>query len=291
MRQDGGIVLTAGDAQADISLAGGELTRWCIGGRELLWRADAAIWDRTSPLLFPVVGWCRDQTITIDGASYSMPVHGFAAGEQFTIEDNADDSVSVVLRDTAATRRSYPYAFCLRVTYVLTPDTIAITMAVTNEDSRALHYACGLHPGFAVPFAGGAMDEYRIEFEYAEDPSVPVIAPGGLFSDAHRPVPLDGRTLTLTPELFSREALCFLNAKSRQISLGRPGHGRITMDVQNFPHLAIWSQPGAPFVSLEAWTGYGDPENFRGELAEKPSMIALLPGETRVSSARISFAT
>ena len=33
---------------------------WSVGGRDLLWPGDPAIWDQISPILFPVVGWTRD---------------------------------------------------------------------------------------------------------------------------------------------------------------------------------------------------------------------------------------
>ncbi|MFX7776555.1 hypothetical protein ABTJ98_21210, partial [Acinetobacter baumannii] len=45
-----------------------------------------------------------------------------------------------------------------------------------------------------------------------------------------------------------------------------------------FPHLALWSKPGAPYVSMEVWTGYGDPEGYTGELVDKPGMRLLAPG-------------
>ena len=48
--------------------------------------------------------------------------------------------------------------------------------------------------------------------------------------------------------------------------------------MENFPHVVLWSRPGAPYLCIESWTGHGDPEGFAGELADKPSMIALAPG-------------
>jgi galactose mutarotase-like enzyme len=59
-----------------------------------------------------------------------------------------------------------------------------------------------------------------------------------------------------------------------------PQGSSIEMILENFPHLAAWTKPGAPFLSLEAWTGHADPEGFEGEMFEKPSMILLPPGAT-----------
>ena len=43
-------------------------------------------------------------------------------------------------------------------------------------------------------------------------------------------------------------------------------------------YLVLWTRPGAPFLCLEAWTGYSDPEGFAGDLFEKPAMRSLAPG-------------
>ena len=50
------------------------------------------------------------------------------------------------------------------------------------------------------------------------------------------------------------------------------------MDFSGFSKAALWTRPGAPFLCLEAWTGYSDPEGFAGDLFEKPAMRALGPG-------------
>jgi galactose mutarotase-like enzyme len=58
------------------------------------------------------------------------------------------------------------------------------------------------------------------------------------------------------------------------------------MELDNFPHIALWSRPGAPFLCLEAWTGHGDPEYFDGDIFAKPSMRLLNPFESARSGAR-----
>ena len=52
------------------------------------------------------------------------------------------------------------------------------------------------------------------------------------------------------------------------------------MDFRGFDHAALWTRPGAPFLCLEAWTGYSDPEGFTGDLFQKPSMRVLAPRAT-----------
>ena len=279
------IRLEADGTAVEIALVGAEMIRWSVDGRQLLWRADPAIWAGTSPLLFPVVGWCRDRQIRVGGVSYPMPVHGFAASERFAIAYRGEREAVLQLRDSAGTRKFYPFSFALRVHYTVSAGEVSIRITVTNEDSGELGYSCGIHPGFAMPFAGGALEDYRVLFEQPEEPRIPVIAEGGLFSDERRSIPLFGRALALNDGIFASEAMCFLHADSKWLALERPGHGRITLAADNFPHFAVWSLPDAPFVSLEAWTGHGDPVNFEGEFSEKPGLTILPPGGVGTAAA------
>ena len=146
-----------------------------------------------------------------------------------------------------------------------------------------------LHPGFVWPLPG-AEGAHAVRFDGQERAVVPVIAPGGLFSDKTPPIPLHGRELALTPDLFE-EAVCLLDAQSAGLDFfARDAEGEIKsclrMELDNFPHIALWSRPGAPFLCLEAWTGHGDPENFDGDIFAKPSIQTLNPGETARSGAR-----
>jgi galactose mutarotase-like enzyme len=284
------IELSAGDARAVIAVRGGELVAWRAGGHDLLWSKDADWWSRSSPILFPIVGWTRNKSIRIDGRIYPMSVHGFAAAEDFAVESISGATAQFVLSDNAATLGVFPFPFRLGVTYALDETGLTVRLEVDNPGARPLPYALGLHPGFRWPFAGGCRDKYMVLFDKSERPDVPVIAPGGLFSRERRPVPLEGRHLRLNDDLFSREALCFLDAASRSVSFLSPDGGpAITVDVDDFPHFALWTKPGAPFLSIEAWTGYGDPETFEGELSDKPSMRLLVPGGQGRHAARFTY--
>ncbi|BBK44451.1 aldose 1-epimerase [Allostella vacuolata] len=273
------IALASGDARATIAPRGAEPVAWSVGDVPLLWAADPAIWARTSPLLFPVVGWSREGRVRVAGATYPMPVHGFASAADFAVVEQAVDRVRLELGDGPATRRHYPFAFRLSVEWRLGPDRLSADIRVENAGDAPMPYAVGLHPGFAWPLAGAPREGHRILFERPERGRVPVIAPGGLFSARERPVPLqDGRSLPLDDALFAADALCFLDAASRRVQFENGRGQAITVAAEDFPHLALWSRPGAPFLSVESWTGHGDPEGFAGELAERPSMRLLAAG-------------
>jgi len=273
------LLLRRGEATATISPLGADWRAWRVGGDELLWTPDPNFWDATSPVLFPVCGWTRDGVARVDGVIYPLGLHGFARAEPFEVEASGADFARLVLRDNARTRAQYPFAFELRLEYRLMASTLEVAATVRNTGARAMPYAFGLHPGFRWPFAGGDKSDYRVVFDRPERPEVPVIVPGGLFSAARRPVAFaDARTLPLDDATFAREALCFLNAASAGLSFVGPGGRALRVEMENFPYIVLWSRPGAPYLCIESWTGHGDPEGFNGDLAEKPSMIALAPG-------------
>ncbi len=283
------LLLEHGEARLSVARLGAEARGWSVGGVELLWPGDPAIWGEISPLLFPVVGWTRDGA-RVAGARYDLGLHGFARRLTFEVERREADFVRLVARDDAATREVYPFAFALAAEYRLAAEALEVVLEVENSGDAAMPYACGLHPGFNWPFAGAARTGAHVRFAAAERSEVPVISPGGLFSDQTRPIPLEERTvLALDDALFAREALCFLGVASRRLRFEQADGSALDMSLDDFPHIALWSRPGAPFLSIEAWTGFGDPVNFDGDLFEKPSMRVLAPGASARHGASYRF--
>ncbi|HEY3719187.1 MAG TPA: aldose 1-epimerase family protein [Roseiarcus sp.] len=283
------LVLAHGEARALVAPLGAEPRAWSVGGVELLWPGDPAIWNQISPILYPVVGWTRDGA-RVGGKFYALGLHGFAAKHEFQVEARDVDFARLVLRDEAATRAIYPFAFRLAVEYRLSATELEMAIEVENPGDEPAPYACGLHPGFNWPFAGGAREGAVVRFKSDERPEVPVIAPGGLVSEKTRPIPLRGRVLELSDALFAKgDAVCFLQPASRSLRFEQSGGTAIGMDFHGFNHVALWTRPGAPFLCLEAWTGYSDPEGFAGDLFEKPSIRVLQAGERARHSATYEF--
>jgi galactose mutarotase-like enzyme len=269
--------LTSGEASLAVSQAGAEAREWRVEGRDLLWPGDPAIWHQISPILFPVVGWTRDGA-RVNGKYYPLRLHGFAASQNFTLESQKADSARFVLVDNDETHAVYPFAFRFIVEYRLTPTQLEVALEMENSGSIPAPYAFGLHPGFLWPFDEAGREGCRVIFENSERGDVPVLAPGGLMSARHRPIPIAGAVLDLTDELFAHDALCFIDPASRSLKFVGASGAAIEMALGDFPHAALWTRPGAPFLCLEAWTGYSDPEGFEGDLFEKPAMRVLQPG-------------
>ncbi len=282
------ITLTHGDARATIALIGAEARSWRIAERDLLWPGDPAIWSDISPILYPVVGWTRDGA-RVEGMQFALGLHGFARFEAFSVEVAGPNFARLTLTDNERTHAVYPFEFALVLEYRLSGEMLEVAIEVANPGVRPAPYACGLHPGFRWPLGAAGREGALVRFEKAERPEVPRIEPGGLVGKTMRPIPLQGRDLPLSDALFANDALCFLNLASRSLAFIDASGASITMEFPDFPHAALWTRPSAPFICLEAWTGYSDPDGFTGELSEKPGMRALEPGTRARHEARFVF--
>ena len=82
------------------------------GGRELLWQAGPQ-WPRHAPILFPIVGRLKNDTLRHNGKTYPMTQHGFARDRRFAWIEQGPRSCKLALSDDAETRARYPFAFRL----------------------------------------------------------------------------------------------------------------------------------------------------------------------------------
>lgn len=272
-----------------VNLRGAELVRLFTGGRELLWPGDVGSWARSSPVLFPVVGRLRHGTARFGTTVKAMPIHGFAPTSLFEVVDSGTEAVTLLLQSDDLTRACYPYDFELVVEYRLRPQELHMDLWLRNTSMHPMPWSLGLHPGFRWPWAGQGPEGHCLIFSEDESALVPVITPQGLFSDQHRPVPLEGQRLPLHRDLFAHEALCFLHARSKALRLQAPDGSCIDIEAEGFSHWALWSHPGAAFLCVEAWTSHGDLEDWDGDFADRPGTRWLAAGASTRLSQRIRY--
>lgn len=279
------IVLRSGGATARVALHGAELTSWTVGGREVMWSADPAYWARSAPILFPVVGASRDGAVTIADKTFAMPQHGFARDSLFDVVERTDDTVTLRLADNGLTRMHYPFSFALNVTVKLGGDDLTINFAVENTGSATMPYQLGYHPAFVWPFLTD--DKAGHDVVFASDKPRAIVRPNA-YGLLKRPSVPESTPLTLDDQMFEQGALIFADADSPSATLTSPSGASLKIAVENFPHWAIWTKPGAPFVSIEQWTGLPEWEDQAGPLTERPSAILLEQGDRRRHSIKLS---
>jgi galactose mutarotase-like enzyme len=277
------VTITDGALTARIHPLGAELWSLTDGdGREYMTDADPAFWTGHAPLLFPIVGALNGGVYRLNGREYRLPKHGFARTSRFDFEMLGRDRVCFVLRDSDETRAHYPFAFSLEVEFVLAARTLAVTATVRNAGDAAMPFSFGFHPAFAWPLPGGGPKEaHRVIF--AEDEPEPIrrIDPASTtLLPAAEPTPVVGKVLQPDAALFEQDALIWDRLNSRALSFAGQ-RASLTMAFPDCPNLGIWQKPGAPFLAIEPWHGFNDPQGYEGDFRDKPGVIDLPPGAER----------
>jgi galactose mutarotase-like enzyme len=257
-------------------------------GREFLWQAEPA-WPRHAPILFPIVGRLKNDTLLHRGKSYPMKQHGFARDMRFEWGERHPERCTLSLEDSAATRLHYPFSFRLEVTYSLDGEQLVIVYRITNPADESLPASIGAHPAFAWPLAAGiAKDAHTITFSEPESALVRRLA-GGLLRPELSSSPIRGTELALSESLFVDDAMILDRLATTSLRYAAPGGPAIALSWEGFSELGIWSKPGAPFLCIEPWSGFASPIDFDGEFETKPGIVNLAPGGSRSLTQRIGL--
>lgn len=276
--------------QAAISPDGAELRslRHASLG-EMMWQGHPDTWEKTSPLLFPVIGRVSGDEIRIDGRPYPMPQHGFAQALRFDTNTRTANSCALTASDNEATRASYPFAFTLAVDYTVNDATLTVEAIVHNTGERAMPASFGFHPGFRWPLAAGvAKDRHRLRFD--ADDIITVARPLHRLLGPSSEMQLPDGVLPLDEALFERGAIVALAPESRSIRFSTMDE-KVAIEVafEGLAHLAIWMRPGGDFLCIEPWQGHADPHGFTGDFFDKPGLDILDAGGRKRYRMAITF--
>lgn len=251
------------------------------GDYEYLWQGGE-VWNGCSPLLFPVVGKLKDDTYTLNGTPWQLEKHGFARKTDFAVEAHTAESITFVMTDSEATRRSYPFAFALRVCFALTESGFTMTHRVKNTGGEPMYFSLGAHPGFQCAMGDVlVMDTPETAAAYKLDENF-------LRGAVQQPVFEESRELVITPELFEKDALIFDGLRSCGCTLRRAAGRDVHVDFGGAPCLGVWAKPAAPYVCIEPWYGIDDAWNAGGELAEKYRIQSLAAGDEFVFTVTVA---
>ena len=285
------ISISNGSLTASIDAMGAQLMSLQKGESEYLWQGDSNWWPRRAPILFPIVGVLKDGKAESAEGTVSLARHGLARLNQFEVVEKSDSSVTLQLKSTEETRKSYPYDFELKLIFSVDGDTLTQTYEVTNTGNVVLPFTLGAHPAFNIPVPGveaSSLDQYQLSFTRSWTSYGPSITDDGL-CDYTTPQKLivDSDMLPLSWELIDREKTITLeDVPDRRITLAANAeassetHG-IQIDFEGFDYLGIWSAaPGCPFVALEPWCGIADTVDCDGIFEHKPGIISLEPGQS-----------
>lgn len=278
--------MSLGDLEAEVSAMGAELQALRHRTVDLLWDGGP-LWPRRAPLLFPIVGGLKGDTLRHGGRAFRLPRHGFARDRAFTWLERTPEGCTLELTDDDATRAAYPFAFRLRVQYRIQQGGLRTELALTNPGGEPLPASLGGHPAFRWPLAPGLPKAaHRVVFAQDEPAPIRRLDARGLLEPDPRPTPVQGRILALREGLFEADALILDRLRSRSLRFETEGGPAIAVAWENFPHLGLWAKPdpGPSFLCIEPWQGFASPAGWEGDFEDKPGVVVLAPGETRTWS-------
>jgi galactose mutarotase-like enzyme len=279
-------VIQSNGIAATIKADGAELCSLkTADGLELLWQAGPE-WPRHAPLLFPIVGQLKNDQLMHRGKTYPMMKHGVARDHRFAWIEQSATSCRLVLDDNAETRARYPFPFRLTVAYDVGMSKLDVSVEIANTGEEMMPASIGGHPAFNWPLLPGlARESYSLTFSHEEPAPIRRLA-DGLMRAKPEPNPIQGKTLQLSPALFTDDAIILDRLASKSVRFAGDRGPSIEMSWEGFPQLGVWSN-GAPFLCIEPWHGFASPVEFDGEFADKPGLMHFAPGEKRTFGYRI----
>ncbi len=241
-------------------------------GAEYLWNGDPAYWQRTSPILFPLVGRLVDNTYRAKGNTYTMPQHGFARDMEFTLLEKKDHEIWFSLKDTEETRENYPYTFELQIGYLLQGANVKVMWKVRNEQEEILPFAIGGHPAFLCPaLCPECKDTFYLKFDCDKLRATKLQGPYVL-PDTYEEVPLDhGMLLIDDKAIFANDTLMVEHDQAHEISICDAQKKELVTLRTQAPLFAVWSPEGkrAPFICIEPWYGRCDSLDYAGDITQR----------------------
>lgn len=267
-----------------VSPQGAELCSIFANGKEYLWQADPAFWQRHSPVLFPIVGGVWNNEYRNEGTSYTLGQHGFARDMEFTLISEKADEVRYQLLSNEETLKKYPFPFCLEIGYRIQGKQIQVIWEVRNTGHKEMHFQIGAHPGFYWPnFDPATQERGYFGFDTSEKLKYILIAEKGCVdtSKEHDLELVDG-LLPLDIHSFDKDALILTNEQIRKVTLYTTEKKAYLSLHFNAPVVGLWSPPSknAPFICIEPWYGRCDEIHYSGEFKDRDWMQHLPPNET-----------
>jgi len=279
------ITISNSQLTATINTLGAELISLVKNNKNYIWQVDETYWNKTSPILFPIVGRLKNDSYLFKGKKYQLPRHGFARNLEFSFDKKSDSQVIFELNETEETKAMYPFTFKLLVAYTLIGNELVMEYFVRNQSDEVLPFSIGAHPAFAIE---GNFENYSLQFN-KEDLFETHHLENESFNGKTTLVDTKNNSIALNYALFEKDALVFKQLNSNEVTLKNKDKAILKVNYDHFPYLGIWTKQNAPFLCIEPWCGLADSSNHNGNLEDKEGMNHLPAGEDFLRAIRIEI--
>jgi len=279
------ITISNSHLTATINTLGAELISLVKNNKNYIWQVDETYWNKTSPILFPIVGRLKNDSYLFNGKKHQLPRHGFARNLEFSFDKKSDSQVIFELNETEETKAMYPFTFKLLVAYTLIGNELVMEYFVRNQSDEVLPFSIGAHPAFAIK---GNFENYSLQFN-KKDLFETHHLENESFNGKTTLVDTKNNSIALNYALFEKDALVFKQLNSNEVTLKNKDKAILKVNYDHFPYLGIWTKQNAPFLCIEPWCGLADDINHNGNLEEKEGMNHLPAGEDFLRAIRIEI--
>ncbi len=228
-----------------------------------------------NPILFPHVSSNNargvDGQYDLNHTLYQSPQHGFGRRVPWRVTEQSAKSVTMELRESAATLPSYPFHFRHQLTYSLEDGRLNLDQTVENTDAQPLPFSTGIHPYLRVPL-GLSGDRSRCQIRL---PRCTRYNPIGHY-ESFFTEPMAAQNWPVARDVSG--TLLLGDFAEQEFALVDPDAGVEAVvnfsDTPEYRFAAVWSRTTeSPFYCLEPWTAL--PNSFGRSDGE---LIILPPG-------------
>lgn len=262
----------------EVSKRGAELISIKLNEKEKL-HDGKTFWDRQSPVLFPTVGRLKNNKTIINEQKYEIPQHGFAKDMEFELIQDIINTKTYKTKSNEETLKMYPFEFELYVSYIIEKETLTIEYKIINKDKKEMLFGIGGHPGFKLDMP---QEDYYFELELEEQQVEFMEVEGNYISNKlAKNILKENKIIEITENSFINDAIMMKKLKSKTITLKQKKDNKkiLEFDFREFPILAIWSIPKAPYICLEPWFNYADRVEETGYFKDKEGVLKLKPNQ------------
>lgn len=260
---------------AVISSLGAELVSFSKNETNYIWTVDNLFWNKTSPVLFPIVGKLQNDTYSLNGKEYNLPRHGFARDFEFDLIEKNENSLIFSFTQNEKTIRLFPFNFELQIAYLLNDDKLEISYLIKNNSDVTMPFSIGAHPAIAI---NTTINKYAIEFGNCQKLTCHNLN-NQLFDGTTNDIILNDHKLPLSYSLFEKDAIVIKDFECKNLIIFENGIPYLKFDLGNFPDLGIWTKQDAPFLCIEPWFGYADSQNTSVDFLNKEGIQILEPNK------------
>lgn len=256
---------------ASIKHLGAELETFIKDNINYIWTIDEQYWNKTSPVLFPIVGRLKNDSYTLNGKEYKLPRHGFARDYEFEVIEKSENEVIFSFSENKETLVLFPFEFELQIKYTLEENKLTISYKVINHSNEKMPFNIGAHPAFSMD---GDFEKYSLQFNIDERFKTHHLE-NELFDGKSTLIESKNGLIPLKYSLFENDALVFKHLQSNEVNVLKNNNPYLKVSFDSFPFLGIWTKQNAPFICIEPWFGHADETTSDGNIHNKKSIQVL----------------